>query len=57
VRGRGLVIVDGEERELEAGTAVLIPAGVEHAIRNTGGEALEYVSATPPPFPTDVERR
>jgi mannose-6-phosphate isomerase-like protein (cupin superfamily) len=40
VRGRGLVIVDGEERELEAGTAVLIPAGVEHT--------------TTPPFPTDV---
>jgi mannose-6-phosphate isomerase-like protein (cupin superfamily) len=54
VRGRGLVIVGGEEREVEAGTAVLIPAGVEHEIRNTGGEALEYVSVTTPPFPTDV---
>jgi mannose-6-phosphate isomerase-like protein (cupin superfamily) len=54
VRGRGLMIVDNEEREVEAGQAILIPAGAEHAIRNTGSEPLEYVSATTPPFPADI---
>ena len=34
VRGRGLMIVDDEALEIEAGSAVLIRAGAKHAIRN-----------------------
>jgi len=55
IRGRGLMTVDGENNEVEAGTAILIPAGAEHAIRNIGSEPLEYISATTPPFPADIE--
>jgi mannose-6-phosphate isomerase-like protein (cupin superfamily) len=55
VRGRGLMIVEDEEYEVEAGTAILIPAGAEHAIRNIGAEPLEYVSATAPPFAADID--
>jgi mannose-6-phosphate isomerase-like protein (cupin superfamily) len=55
VRGRGLMIVDNEEREVETGMAILIPAGAEHAIRNTGTDPLEYISATTPPFPADID--
>jgi mannose-6-phosphate isomerase-like protein (cupin superfamily) len=55
IRGRGLMIVRGEEREVEAGAAILIPAGSEHAIRNIGTEPLEYISATTPPFPADID--
>jgi len=54
VRGREIMLVDGEEEEVEAGVAVLIPPGAEHAIRNAAGELLEYVSATAPPFPAHV---
>ena len=54
VRGRGLMIVDDEQREVAEGTAVVIPPGAKHAIRNTGTEPLEYVSATAPPFPAEV---
>jgi mannose-6-phosphate isomerase-like protein (cupin superfamily) len=54
VRGRGLMIVDDGEREVEAGTAVLIPARAEHAIRNIGTEPLEYVSVTTPPFDAEI---
>jgi mannose-6-phosphate isomerase-like protein (cupin superfamily) len=54
VRGRGLMTVDREALEVEAGSAVLIPAGAEHAIRNTGVEPLEYISATAPPFPAQI---
>lgn len=50
VRGRGTMIVDGEERRVEAGCAVLIPPLTRHAIRNTGDEPLEYVTATTPPL-------
>jgi mannose-6-phosphate isomerase-like protein (cupin superfamily) len=49
VRGRGTMIVEDEEREVEAGYAVLIPENTRHAIRNTGAEPLEYVAATAPP--------
>lgn len=54
VRGRGLMIVDDEALEIEAGSAVLIPAPAKHAIRNTGIEPLEYISATAPPFPAEI---
>jgi mannose-6-phosphate isomerase-like protein (cupin superfamily) len=54
VRGRGLMIVDDEELEIEAGSSVLIRAGAKHAIRNTGIEPLEYISATAPPFPAEI---
>jgi mannose-6-phosphate isomerase-like protein (cupin superfamily) len=50
VRGRGRMIVAGEEREVQAGTLVFIPAGAEHAIYNPGPEQLVYVSAAAPPF-------
>jgi mannose-6-phosphate isomerase-like protein (cupin superfamily) len=54
IRGRGLMIVDDEALEIEAGSAVLIQAGAKHAIRNTGIEPLEYISATAPPFPAEI---
>lgn len=50
VRGRGTMIVEDEEREVEAGSAVLIAPNTRHAIRNTGAEPLEYVAATAPPL-------
>jgi mannose-6-phosphate isomerase-like protein (cupin superfamily) len=50
LHGRGLIKVEGEEREVEAGALVFIPPGTTHAIRNTGSETLTYVSATSPPF-------
>lgn len=50
VSGSGLMRVDDEEREVAPGTLAYIPRGAKHAIRNTGGEPLVYVSATSPPF-------
>lgn len=49
--GRGLMIVNDEEREVVAGTLVLVPPGARHAIRCVGDDSLIYVSATSPPFP------
>jgi len=54
VSGRGLMIVGDEAQEIEAGTAVLIPAGAKHAIRNPSSEPLEFISATTPPFPAEI---
>lgn len=50
IRGRGLMMVGEERREVDAGTMVFIPPGTSHAIRNVGAETLIYVSATSPPF-------
>ena len=50
VRGRGVMKVGEEQRELGPGTLVFVPPGTDHAIRNNGQEVLLYVSATAPPF-------
>jgi mannose-6-phosphate isomerase-like protein (cupin superfamily) len=50
VRGRGLMIVDDDERNVEAGDAILIHPGQVHAIRCANDQPLEYISATAPPF-------
>ncbi len=41
--GRGVVELDSERFDVEAGTSVLIPLGTPHAITNTGTEQLDYV--------------
>jgi mannose-6-phosphate isomerase-like protein (cupin superfamily) len=50
VRGRGLMKVADERREVTRGTLVLIPPGSLHSIESVGDEPLVYVSATVPPF-------
>jgi len=42
VGGEGTVVVDGEEHEVTAGTAVSVPGGSEHGIRNTGTVPLRF---------------
>jgi mannose-6-phosphate isomerase-like protein (cupin superfamily) len=54
VRGSGLMIVDDDERNVEAGDAILIVPGQVHAIRCTSDAPLEYISATAPPFETTI---
>ena len=50
VRGRGVMQVADEMREVGEGTLVYIPPGAAHAIKNTSNEPLVFVSATSPPF-------
>ena len=50
VRGRGVMQVGDEMEEVGEGMLVFIPPGAAHAIKNTGGEPLVFVSATSPPF-------
>src|SRR5215472_3375613 len=54
VRGRGQMLVGGDEREVSEGTLVFVPPGTQHAIRNNGPGVLVYVSATAPPFGAEV---
>ena len=48
--GRGKVILDGEEHEVEDDWAVVIPAGVEHNVINTSeSEKMKLYSIYSPP--------
>jgi mannose-6-phosphate isomerase-like protein (cupin superfamily) len=53
--GQGKAILDGEEHALEDGVAVVIPAGTQHNVINTGDEPLRlYTLYTPPEHPDGI---
>ena len=45
--GEYTVGIEGEEYEVSAGDALLIPAGAEHWYRNDGGEAGAFICVVP----------
>ena len=53
VAGEGRMHVGGEDRAVEAGDLVHIPANTEHGLENTGDVPLEYASAATPAFPSE----
>jgi mannose-6-phosphate isomerase-like protein (cupin superfamily) len=48
LEGRGLMEIDGEEREVVPGDAVLIPSGAWHQIRAI--ETLRFLCCCAPPY-------
>ena len=51
LEGRGLMEIDGEEREVTSGDAVLIPAGAWHQIRAI--DPLRFLCCCAPPYAHD----
>jgi len=50
LEGRGRVTVGGDEETLEAGEAIVAPAGAAHGVRNdSGARLLLLVLVSPPP--------
>jgi mannose-6-phosphate isomerase-like protein (cupin superfamily) len=51
--GQGKAVIDGQEYDLEDGSAIVIPAGAEHNVINTSSiEVLKlYTIYTPPEHP------
>jgi quercetin dioxygenase-like cupin family protein len=49
VSGTGSLVCDGEEHRLEPGSYVFVPPGVEHFVRNDGGEPMTLFYAFSPP--------
>lgn len=50
LEGRARVTVEGQEETLEAGEAVVAPAGKAHGVKNAGdAPLLALVVVTPPP--------
>ncbi len=47
-RGRGVMILDGDETRVEDGSAIVIPAGTRHNLINQSGDKLKlYTIYTP----------
>jgi len=55
IKGKGLMIIEGEAREVSSGDAVYIPSNKKHGIRNIGDVALEYLTANSPAFTEEYE--
>jgi mannose-6-phosphate isomerase-like protein (cupin superfamily) len=50
--GEGKAVIDGQEFRLHDGSAVVIPAGAEHNVTNTGSTPLKlYTIYSPPEHP------
>lgn len=59
VDGEGEVELDGEVGDFEKGVAVVVPAGVQHNVVNTGHEPMDLITLYAPPLhsPGTVEKR
>ena len=47
--GKGEVWIDGHETRIESDTAIVVPAGARHNIRNTGHKPLKMYTLYAPP--------
>lgn len=55
IEGTGHMEIDGDECDVRAGDAILIPAGAWHQITNTGPTPLRLLCCCSPPYsPHDV---
>jgi quercetin dioxygenase-like cupin family protein len=55
IKGKGLMIVEEEAREVCAGDAIYIPSNKKHGIKNIGDDVLEYLTANSPTFAKKYE--
>lgn len=51
--GKGEVSIDGHTTKIESDSAILVPAGARHNIRNTGKEPLKLYTLYGPPEHAD----
>ena len=55
IKGKGLMIIEEETREVTAGDAVYIPPNTKHGMKNIGNDILEYLTANSPVFSKQYE--
>lgn len=56
--GRAKVVIDGEEHEVDEGFAIIVPAGSQHNVINTGSNPLKlYTLYSPPNHPEGTVHR
>ncbi|WP_213414273.1 cupin domain-containing protein [Xylanibacillus composti] len=44
VEGQGLMIIESEEREVQKGDVIYIPADHNHVLRNIGNDTLTFIT-------------
>ncbi|WP_028558777.1 cupin domain-containing protein [Paenibacillus pinihumi] len=44
VKGNGVMVIDDEEQDVQAGDTIYIPANHSHVLRNTGSEELVFIT-------------
>ena len=55
IKGKGLMIIEDESKEVSGGDAIYIPPNNKHGIRNIGNTILEYLTANSPVFSKEYE--
>ncbi len=55
IKGKGLMIIEDETREVISGDVIYIPSNKKHGIKNIGDVALEYLTANSPAFTKEYE--
>jgi mannose-6-phosphate isomerase-like protein (cupin superfamily) len=55
VKGKGLMIIEDESKEVSEGDAIYIPPNHKHGIKNIGNASLEYLTANSPVFSKEYE--
>lgn len=48
-KGKGKVVLDGVETNIESGSAIVIPAGTRHNVINTSDEEMKIYTVYSPP--------
>jgi mannose-6-phosphate isomerase-like protein (cupin superfamily) len=51
--GRGEVWIDGTRSKIESGTAIVVPAGARHNVKNTGEKPMKLYTLYAPPEHAD----
>jgi len=57
MEGSGLMTVDDEQQQVEAGECTFFSSFSRHGLENTGGTVLRYLSAASPSFTKDDSRK
>jgi mannose-6-phosphate isomerase-like protein (cupin superfamily) len=55
IKGKGLMIIENETKEVVSGDAIYISSNKKHGIKNIGTEVLEYLTANSPVFIEEYE--
>jgi mannose-6-phosphate isomerase-like protein (cupin superfamily) len=55
IKGKGLMIIEDETKEVFSGDAIYIPSNKQHGIKTLGDEALEYLTVNVPAFSKEYE--
>ena len=48
-KGKGVVLIDGRQSPIESDTAIIVPAGARHNVKNTGTTPLRLYTLYAPP--------